>query len=328
MQKEKPDMAVYFSRPDYLENFLNYINDKETGLSCIGFTRDDTLISFAKEHSISLLLTDDACFDTGLRRLKAELTIVLTEDPGIRTDPDVYPVDIYQPVDAILREILKVISDSDIPVSPLTVRDSACIYCFTSPVGRCLKTSLAMAVSQHLSDSAPTIYLNLEPVSGFPVMTGETGESDLSDLLFFLRDEPKERYALRLGSMIRMISGVHYVFPAMNPADITQITAEDIFRLLQASADAGYRNIVLDTGIWLSGFEAVLDRCRRILVPAVKDPVSEAKLTSLLSYLRYTGQTALSERMQIITPPYFRELPSIASDMRGTDIGRYASGLI
>jgi hypothetical protein len=46
----------------------------------------------------------------------------------------------------------------------------------------------------------------------------------------------------------------------MNPADITQITAEDIFRLLQASADAGYRNIVLDTGIWLSGFEAVLDR--------------------------------------------------------------------
>jgi hypothetical protein len=328
IQKENPNMAVYFSQPDYLESFLSYMSDKETGLSCIGFTRNDALISFSKEHSIPLLLTDDICYGKDLRQLKTELTIVLTETPYEKTESDVYLIDIYQPVDAILRDILKVISDTDIPVAPPAVRDSACIYCFTSPVSRCLKTTLAVACAQILSDTDPTLYLNLEAVSGFSALIGETDDSDLSDLLFFLRDEPRERYALRLGSMAKIFSGVHYISPVMNPADIPQITVEDLFRLLQASSDAGFRNVVLDTGIWIPGFESVLAYCNKILVPVVKDAVSDAKLSGLLSYLRYSGQTALCDRMQIFSPPFFKTLPSIATDMRGTDIGRYAIGLL
>ena len=325
---QRSDMAIYFSDTAYLECFLRYISDKNIGVSCCGFTRDDKLKSYAVDHRISLLLTDETCFNNELRQISTELTIVLTETPIKGNEPDVYYIDILQPLDVILRAILKKISDSDIPVNPGIVTDTGSVYCFYSPVGRCLKTTLSMAAAQILSDKAPSLYLNLEAVSGFPVLFGESYDADISDLFFFLRDESREKYAVRLGSMVRTTRGAHYVPPAMNPGDIAQINTEDIRRMLEAASDTGFKNVIIDAGVWLPSFEEILEACDRIFVPVRRDSVSEAKLSQIISYLKYTGRTGLSERMQAICPPDTREMYDITSDLRSTEIGKYTAELL
>ncbi|MCR5746745.1 MAG: hypothetical protein K6G03_03470 [Lachnospiraceae bacterium] len=328
ISEEKSDLAVFFSDTLYLENFLRYVSEKNAGFCCSGFTSFDKLKKYTDSHHVALLLTDEKCLNNETRNIGTDLTIVLTEDPLKRDDTDLCYIDILQPLDVILRNILKRISDLDISLRPALKTDKGSVYCFCSPAGRCLKTTLSVAAAELLSQDSPALYLNLEPVSGFSALFGESYDADISDLLFFLRDEVREKYAIRLGSMVRMMHEIHYIPPAVNPGDIGQITGEDIKRLLEAATDTGYRNIVMDMGIWLPSFEEILEICDKIYVPIRRDLMSGAKLSQILSYLKYIGKNELSERMKPVYLPEFNTVPDITTDLRGTEIGKFTAEIL
>ena len=88
-----------------------------------------------------------------------------------------------------------------------------------SPVGRTQKTSFALTLGQILAKDRAVLYLNLESYSGFEQILGETYERNLSDLLYFVRQE-NANVIHRLSGMVLPIQNLDYVPPALSPMDI------------------------------------------------------------------------------------------------------------
>lgn len=324
----KTNMAIYFADSEYLESFMNYIAERDTGFVCSGFTKGDSLVSYARENDIAVLLTDADCFENGAKHINSEMTVVLTERPDVETAPDVHTVNILQPVDEIVREILKAAAKTDISVAQGAHPIKGSIYSFFSPIGRSLKTTLAVAAAQQLADREKTIYLNLEPDSGFTVLCDREYDTDLSDLMFYLRDGVRDRVSLMLQSATCDLQGVSYIPPVMNPGDLYQISCDEIIQFFDVLQGAGYGSIVLDMGSLLPGFEKILMASTHIYMPVRKDVMSSAKIAQLFSYFRSSGDMGASERIIRVTPPYFKDIPKITADMRGTEVGGYAAKLI
>lgn len=321
-------MAILFADSDYLEGFMNYIIEKDTGFSCFGFTADEHLRSYAKENEIAVLLTDETGFAKGAKHINSEITIVLTERPGAETSEDVYTINILQPIDEIVREIMKAAAKMDIAVSCDTVRAEGKLYTFFSPVGRSLKTTLSMAAAQILSDRDKTLYLNLEPDSGFSVLFRQEYDTDLSDLLFYLRDGAGEKALLMLKGAICDIHGASFIPPVTDPGDLCQITKDEIESLMKAIHTAGYKNIVLDLGAFIPGLIQILLMSSRIFMPVRGDGISSAKTAQFFSYLRTLKDAPVEEKIERLELPFFREVPVITSNMRGTKLGTYMENLL
>ena len=54
-----------------------------------------------------------------------------------------------------------------------------------SPIGRCLKTSLALTLGQQLARDGKVLYLGLDAFAGFSRLIGNSCKNDLSDVLYF-----------------------------------------------------------------------------------------------------------------------------------------------
>ncbi|MBO5550737.1 MAG: hypothetical protein J5966_02160, partial [Lachnospiraceae bacterium] len=322
------NMAIYFAEMDYLESFMNYISERNTGFICCGFTRSENLKEYAKENHIAVLLTDSACFEKDARHINSEMTVVLTERPDTETPPGVYTVNILQPVDEIVREILKAAARMDITVTQEALSPALSIYSFFSPVGRCLKTTLAIAAAQHLSDRDRTIYINLEPDSGFSVIFGREYDTDLSDLMFYLRDGSCDSASLMLQSAVCDSQGISYIPSVINPGDLFQISCDEIIDLFDVLQGNGYKNIVLDLGTLLPGFEKLLALSEKIFMPVRNDSISAAKTSQLFSYLRTLEDIRIEDKIRNLEPPYFKDLPVISGNMRSTEVGRYILGYL
>lgn len=322
------NMAIYFDDKDYLEAFMNYIAERNIGFICSGFTRSENLKAYAEQNSIAVLLTDYSCFKENARNINSEITFVLTEKPETDTPSNVYEINILQPVDEILKEILKTAAKTDISVAQNHLLTDGNVHCFFSPVGRSLKTTLAMAASQILSDREKTIYLNLESDSGFSVLFGQDFSSDLSDIMFYLKDEAGDKASLLLQSSICSCQGASFIPPVVNPGDIFQISPDEILKLIDLLQNNGFKNIVIDIGTLLPGFERIFSVSRKIYMPVRKDAMSSAKIAQLFSYLRTLEDLPVEEKIVWLEPPYFKDIPSLASNYRGTEVGSYIAGIL
>ncbi len=323
-----PNMALFFSDNDYLESFLSYISEKNTGFICSGFTKSESLREFSEQNNIAILLTDDISYKKTARYINSETTVVLTEKPETENTDNVFEVNILQPVDEILREILKAAAAAELYVSQNQVLSSGNLYAFISPIGRSLKTTLAVAVSQLLSDRENTIYLNLEPVSGFSMLYGQDHGTDLSDLMFYIKDSPDSKVSLMLQSAISPRQGVDHITPVTNPGDLFQITCDEMIRLFQLLHGNGYKNIVVDMGSLLPGFEKLLSYSNRIFMPIRQDGMSAAKSAQFISYLRTLEDVGLEEKIVRLEPPFFKNLPLITENLRHTEVGTYMAGIM
>lgn len=328
MSVNNNNMAIYFADPEYLEGFMNYMTDRNSGFICSGFTRGDNLTDFAEKNNISVLLTDDICFQNGARNIKSEITIVLTEKPGSVSSEKVYEINILQPVDEIVRDILKTAAKSDVSVADRPYLSSAAVYSFFSPVGRSLKTTLAVTASQILSDKEKTIYINLEPDSGFTILFGQEFSSDLSDLIFFLQGNTGNKVSLILQSSICTCQGVSFIPPVMNPEDLFHITSDDILTLLDLLQRNGFKSIVIDIGYFIPGFEKILDSSTKIYMPVRKDRISSSKIAQFYSFLRTLDDLSIEDNLAQLDPPYFNDIPPITCNLRSTEIGKYITGIL
>lgn len=323
-----PNMAIFFSDNEYLENFINYISDRGTGFICSGFSNSQSLKDFAEKNDIAILLTDEACFMKDARYINSEITVVLTESPENKISENVFEVNILQPVDEIIREILQAAAKTDISVEQSRLLSDAKIYSFFSPVGRSLKTSLAIATAQLMAEKEKTIYVNLEPYSGFSVLSDQYHGTDLSDLMFYLRDSSESKASLILQSTLYCSEGVSYIPPVVNPNDLFQIKSGEIKKLFGLLQGGGYKNIIVDMGPLLPDFETILADSRIVFMPIRKDAVSSAKAAQFFSYIRTLENMELEEKIMTIEPPFFKDLPLPAGSFRGTVLSKYMAGIL
>ena len=88
-----------------------------------------------------------------------------------------------------------------------------------SPLGRCLKTSFALALGQILAKDKAVLYLNLEEYSGFEELLGKKFPTNLSDLFYYVR-QGNENLIHRMNGMIQTVNNLDFIPPVRMPSDI------------------------------------------------------------------------------------------------------------
>ncbi len=297
-------MAVYDLDPDYAQRFADVVNQKEkTPFTVVPFTSLELLKEYAKKHKIELLLISASAPREMVEGIEAGSVVTLSEGE-LSTQTEGYPsVYKYQSADSVIREVMTRYCDQPSEEMFVVLGRRAKVMGVYSPIGRCLKTSLALMLGQQLAREGKTIYVGFEEFSGITRLLSGEGKSDLSDVLYFLRQGNLN--VVRLRSMVYTWKDMDYIVPVRYPEDMEQMSGDEAGQLLDVLAsECGYSYVIVDAGRPGRNLLPVLERCDVIYMPVREDEISAARLEEFEEYLEKTGDEELRGKIRQLKLPY------------------------
>lgn len=312
---KKNIFAVCDLEVDYAFNFMDYLNQKKNlPFEIQAFTTAESLLAYGKENHIELLLISDKAMRKEIRELGIGKIIILSEGvhpPELDQYSSVYK---YQSSSNVIREVMAYYGEEKAlnPVVFPVLKKTMEIIGVYSPLGRCLKTSFALALGQILAKDKAVLYLNLEEYSGFEELFGKKFPTNLSDLFYYVR-QGNENLIHRMNGMIQTVNNLDFVPPVRTPSDIRTVCWEDWERLLQEiTLHSSYEVLVLDIGSGIDENFQLLDLCEKIYMPVLKDAVSVCKMTQFENLLRIWNKDKILEKIEKLHLPFYMD--SISSE--------------
>lgn len=312
---KKQIFAVCDPEAEYARNFMEYLNRKNNlPFEVQAFTSIESLVSYAEETHVELLLISAEAMCVQVRELDIGKIIILTE--GNRPEElaayaEVYK---YQSSAEIIREVMACYGEEKLifPMQSPALKKKTEILGVYSPLGRCLKTSFAWTLGQILSEDQTVLYLNMEEYSGFEELMQKNFSSTLSDLLYYVRQKAPGML-MKLNSFVQSVGQLDFVPPVQSPEDIRGTSWQDWEYLLQELVLHGsYEVIVVDMGNGLEDLFQLLEMCRVIYMPVCTDPVSRSKIKQFENLLHVRGDSQVLEKTVKITfPSYIDVLESV-----------------
>lgn len=295
-------LAVYGIEPSYGERFADYVNQKEKiPFTAMAFSDLEKLAQYGEEHEIEILLVDEEARER-VRGVKAKQTMVLCQGELVEQkeeEPSIYK---YQSGDCVMREVMARYCNQSMEPALALLGTKAVVMGVYSPVNRCLKSSLALTISQQLAREEAVLYMNLEEYSGFSRLVCGDCRTDLSDVLYLYKQGTYNW--MRLKSMVHNWGNMDYIAPVRYAEDLYQVSPEEMAMLIDKIArESGYDKIVVDAGQMGRGALSILEVCDIVYMPVREDCVSAAKLEEFDEFLEEAGGSDIRQRIQKLKLP-------------------------
>lgn len=302
---KKSIFAVCDLEASYAYNLMESIYEKQ-GMSfeVQAFTSVKSLIAFAKEQYIELLLISASAMSDALLKLSIGKIMILSEGEKL-TELSEYPcIYKYQASDQLIAEVMNHYAVEPVPDPMALMKNRVEVVGVYSPIGRTLKTSFALAYGQLTAKDRKVLYLNLEEYAGFQGILGEEFQADVTDLLYFAR-LGKGNLVYRIGSLVRHIGNLDYIPPALYPEDLRSIQTVEWVQLIKDLRDySAYDVILLDIGSAVNGIYEILGLCSRIYMPVREDCLSIAKLEQYEKIMKLRNGLEILERTRKLKLPF------------------------
>ena len=325
-------MAVYDVDREYAQRFADVVNQKEkVPFTVVPFTSLELLREFSEKHRIEILLISDAVPKEETEGIEAGSVVTLAEGEVVSVSEGGYPsVYKYQSADSVIREVMARYCDQPEKDMFVVLGQRARVIGIYSPVGRCFKTSMALLLGQQLAREGKTIYVGFEEFSGLQRLVGGEHRNDLSDVLYFLRQNAFN--VMRLRSLVYTWKDMDYIAPVRYPEDLEQMTGEEAARLIgRLAEDCGYEYVVVDVGRPGRNLIPILECCDVIYMPVKDDEVSAAKLEEFTRYMEAAGRQETAERIQRLKLPFHGSLKrggGYLEQLLWSDLGDYVRKLL
>lgn len=303
---KKGIFAIYDLEVSYAFNLMDYINTKaRIPLEVQVFTNLNSLCEYAVNNPVEILLISGSAMGQEIKMLGIERVIILSEGnllPEFLEYPWVYK---YQSSKSIMREILKYYSEIwKLQEDSAVYKSSVKITGIYSPVKRTLKTSFALAFGQILAKERAVLYMNLEEYSGFEELLHQSFSSDLTDLIYYIR-QGKSNMIPKLNETIQTLNNLDYIPPAMSPIDLRNVSLEEWMTLLEEIVKKSvYERIIIDFGEGIDGLFSLLMQCSKVYMPIKEDVISSAKIGQYEKLLTMSGYEKLIEKTKKIKLPF------------------------
>lgn len=307
MNKAKNILAICDTESEYANVFVERINEtQKLPFEVHAFTNTSALLDYLKNHSIEILLIAQRACSDEIRKADATVTIVLREGA-----PDTSPADLpniykYQPLHRLMRELMETYSRvkkaGESPESHI-LKPAASVIGVYSPVHRSMKTSFALAMGQILAGRKATLYLNLENFAGFEQLLETEYEKDLSELLYYIRQEQSD-IACKISTLVYQIGDLDFIPPARIPMDVQETRYEDYKKLLSALIkDSSYERVILDIGDGVQDIFRILADCDKVFFPMRPDALAQAKSAQFEAAAKAFGYEGILEHIRKIHIP-------------------------
>ena len=328
----KKMMAVYDADTRYAERLSDYVNRKERGVfTAQAFTSKEKLAEYAAKHEIDVLLSGERTDSGDISEIPSGQKIYMSEETErqMESGKEIYK---FQSGDDIIREVMAVYSE--IPgIRPNTagsVDQSRRIIGVYSPVGRCGKTCLALAIGQILAKEEKVLFVTLDTFTGFTGLLNERWKRDLSDLIYYYKQE--RFHIVRLNSLVYYLGDMAWIPPIRIPQDYAQLTAQEMADLMERILREGnYTTLGLDIGDYGRDALPLMEKCQVVYAPIREDPFSAEKMREFEEYLETTGNNAVAEKIQKIHVPMVtggRRMEHFPQELLWGDMGDFVRSLL
>ncbi len=216
---------------------------------------------------------------------------------------------------------------TDFPGLPASGKRIIGVY---SPVGRCGKTSLALAMGQLLAREEKLLFITLDTFTGFSGLLDEQWKRDLSDLIYYYKQG--RFHGLQLNSVIYYLGDMAWLPPIRFPDDYNQITSEEMADfLLKILEEGGYGTLVLDIGNYGRQVLPLLEICQAVYMPIREDAVSRAKLQEFEQYVEKSGKKTVAGKFHKIHVPMvtgMKRREHFPQELLWGDLGDFVRGML
>lgn len=278
--------------------------------------------------AVALLVVAESAYSENLQQLAPSRLVVLNESGLMRWENLCY-VDKYQKAENVLRYLLEIYMD--IAENPLPRLQKSCKTVFIgnySPVHRSMQTSMALTLSQMLAQEHATLYLNFEHYAGLPELVPDKQTYDIADLLYFLGTE-KEKFRLRLQTMIKRIGQLDYVPPMKSGQNLLTVTAAEWLGFFQKIEELGeYEYVVLDLSESMQGLFQILRLCRKVFTVTREDRIAQSKLLQYEQLLSLCEYEDVLEKTKRLSLSHIRRLPEELEQLTKGDLAEIVKGLM
>ena len=215
--------------------------------------------------------------------------------------PTVYK---YQASDSLVAEVMEHYVSSGTVSSQLFMKRTADVIGVFSPVGRCGKTCFALTLGQILAVSRSVLYLNLESFAGFEELMGKEFTSDISDVMYFVRQD-RGNAIFKINAILQHLGKLDYVPPAYSTEDLQEVIPEEGLKMLdEVTSAGGYQTVILDMGGSVQERLGLLSACSRIYSPVCKGTCSEAKIRQYEKLLEDMDGGDILEKTSYLMLPF------------------------
>lgn len=300
--------AVCDLEPAYAYNFMEFMNGKKnTPFEVQAFTNTRILEKFCKDTHVEVLLISNKAMNDLVKEMNIGKIFILSEGdilPELAQYPTVYK---YQSSDNIIAEVMSYYAQAAVqPEAAMRMNRSKRIDIIGvySPINRSLKTSFAITLGQILAKDKNSLYINLEEYSGLATLLGMDFTSNLSDLMYFIRQKTSN-IIVKMNGMLQNIENLDFIPPVSTPKDLRSVTFEEWNWLLdEIISRTLYEVIIIDFGDSVDEVLRLMDRCRRIYMPIREDVISQAKIEQFDNMLVFGKMDSLASKIKKLKLPY------------------------
>lgn len=326
-------ITIVDSEEEYAVKLSNFFKEKNgIGYDVQVFTDIHSFLHYEENFYTDILLISDV-FSKFIPDLKnyGQLFILNggSMDVSFKDISNIYK---YQSASDILKDVMTDLTNNpDISLKVQITTGKPKIYCMYSPIKRCGKTTFSLIASSILATRGRTLYLNFEEFSALSYYTGTDTSYDLSDLLYYFKQNPT-LISKKLMSVVNSFCKFDYISPFRCTPDIKSMTGEEWTLFLEILKNySGYDYIFLDVSESLSDIYSFFTVSDFIIVPILSDTVSNIKVDRFSSFLHKSKDSSITDKIVKIKLPEFTPLSdgkSFFNELLYGDYGNFVRKII
>lgn len=317
-------LAILDSDIDYLHHLSEYLRARDDfPYDIVVFNNMDSLHQYTHNY-IDILITSTISDYTENKNIGN--VFYLSEEP-VDSYKDFLCIYKYQSADMILRILMEHCQNRSGNVAPNHHCSVIGIY---SPVNRCGKTSLAMSLGYILSEHSSTLLISFDLHSFLHTFVDTTSHRDISDLLFYYREDP-ENLKNKLLTLTYKFYELSFLCPPSTPCHIKDIDSNVWYELLDTVSKLGlYKYIILDFSALPTPCEEIFVLCDKIFVPYFNDYTSSSKIDSFFDYLScsYNLDKTSFNKVQLPMPDILADKPSFVNWITAGELVSFSRKLL
>lgn len=294
-------IAICDQEVDYAFGLMNYINGQpENPCMAMAFTNEDNLLNYLQSNQVELLLAGDNLTLT----LPNHIPVLwLTDGQDVVHEDSLYK---YQSTEHIIPSILEHIPDKTI-LNLHGSQGSTKVYGVYSPIGRCGKTNLALAICHYQGHKS--LYIGFEEYSSFP-----DSDNSSEELYYYIKQKDASILG-RLHHLTNLNESCHIINSPSCYLDLRQIGYEELEWFIHQLKSTGYyETIVFDIGVGSLFDYDILELFDKIFMPYLDNSIANIKKDHFFQFLSKSNYTHIKDKINIVLVPDLEYTsPQIAS---------------
>ncbi len=323
-------MAICDNDVSFAYSFCNFVNENPGGYFFSEvFTEVELLADYVNEKRIDIIMVAEELINR-LPDKKMKNVIILTKKKEVSRDLGDNIIYKYQSAKQILKEVMNIygnLSESKIKV----VNKKCQIIGIYSPIKRIYKTSFALTLGQIMAQNSRCLYINTENYSGFEDLLNKEYKNDLSDVMYYLRQE-NVNFAAKLEGIVNSVNGLNYIPPVSSIGSLREVKENEWEHLLEELRTSSiYENVIIDFDDNVNGLINILNECDKVYMPVRDDYISKSKIYQFEKNIEILGNKDMNSIIEKIEIPDLMDMgtkESYIHELTWGELGKFTRGLL